>query len=180
MAIDNVKTAVLKRVREKAATALKEAEQEAKKIEDASHSQIAELKTVLQEDKEKYKIHTEAKNKFSTELDNKKKMLTLQKKLIDEVFDEAVQHIKKLNKEQHKKYLEELKKKAEKQLNVANIYCRKEDIALLKDAEEKQMIGGLIAENKEKTERIDYRYEVIIKELQKKIEGGVINILLEK
>ena len=69
--------------------------------------------------------------------------------------------------------------KAKKDIDIAHVYCNSMDAKYLKnfDAQAVNIIGGLMAENKEKTIRVDYSFETIIENI-KDSELHEINKLL--
>ena len=62
---------------------------------------------------------------------------------------------------------------------MAHIYCSKKDVKFLKglDAKPVEIAGGLIAENREKTIRVDYSFETLLQGI-KESEMQHINKLL--
>jgi len=91
--------------------------------------------------------------------------LVLEKKrvLIQDAIDEAIAGIRK-----EKAYVMDLLKKAQKELEVSKVYCRKEDMKLIPDAVQADISGGLKAENAEGTVSVDYTYDTLMKSLREK------------
>ena len=180
MTIDSVKTAVLRRVQKKKEDELAEARQEAKRVHNTAQSRLKDLKKLLQKDLQVYEKKTSERSRFRADLENKKSILMLKKELIDSIFAEVTQRIAALDRAKRKAHLDALLKKAEQHVAVSKVYCSKTDAELVKQAEQQEMLGGLIAENKDGTERVDYRYEHLLQELRKNIEGEVTKRLFEK
>ena len=57
---------------------------------------------------------------------------------------------------------------AKNDIEVAKIYCNKKDLKVLKDfkAEAADITGGLIAENKEGTVRVDYSFDTMLQNIK--------------
>ena len=79
-------------------------------------------------------------------------------------FAEARKKRENLADKKPEAYIKKLLEKAKNDIEVAHVYCSKKDAKSLKElkAEAADMIGGLIAENKEKTIRVDYSFETIL------------------
>ena len=61
-----------------------------------------------------------------------------------------------------------LLEKAKNDIEVEKIYCNKKDLKLLKEfnAEAMDMTGGLIAENKDGTVRVDYSFDTMLQTIK--------------
>jgi V/A-type H+-transporting ATPase subunit E len=115
----------------------------------------------------------------SAELNNKKVLLEAKKQIIDRVFSEATKKVEGLDDKKREDYINKLLEKAKSDIGVENIYCNEKDIKILKDFNVKGagLIGGLIAENKEKTIRIDYSFDTMIQNIKENELQGINKIL---
>ena len=123
-----------------------------KSVEKAKQS----VKTVL-EDMEKRDL-------AAAELEMNKQLLNAKKDLIDKVTEEAKKQLSRLSNEKRKAYLKKLLGKAKKELDVSRVYCNSQDKSFFSgfDVVEQEMLGGLIAENKDQTIRVDYSFESLL------------------
>ena len=76
-------------------------------------------------------------------------------------------------------YLQKLIYKVTAEIEVGHIYCNKKDAKFLKafNVESVSVIGGIIAENREKTVRTDYSFETILQSIKENELQSVNKIL---
>ena len=115
----------------------------------------------------------------SAQLENKKMILETKKQLIESVFSEVKNKLDKLDNGIRGEYMKKLLEKAKNDIEVVTVYCNKKDLGFIKDinAEGIEIIGGLIAENGDKTVRVDYSFDTML-ESMKENELQIINKIL--
>ncbi len=181
MGFEQLEKDVLAKAEKNAEKILEEAKQEAAAIKDEVKK---EAKAVEKDSEEEVKFIIDIMKKreiASSRLDTKKSLLMIKKELIGKVFDKAKSALdKKLKKPDRKKLIEELVKKAQEEIDVGVIYCNKVDMAFVDGAEEKDMVGGIIAESKDKTTMVDYSFETMIEDIKEKHISKITNILFGK
>tara|TARA_Y100000310_G_scaffold318878_1_gene373436 strand:+ start:4124 stop:4663 length:540 start_codon:yes stop_codon:yes gene_type:complete len=177
MGLETVKEEIVRNARYQEETMLAEARQEAKNITDEAEKEAAAMKEKANAETKRI-INTIKKQELaSAELDNKKAVLEAKKQLIDAVFDDAEKKIGKLSNKES--YMDKLLAKSKDDIDVANVYCSKKDANLVKgyNAEAVDMIGGLIAENGDKTVRVDYSFDTMLQNIKENELQSVNKIL---
>lgn len=161
-------TALIAEARKETSRIMKEAE---KKIEEMKEKSDAETKRVIETIKKQ--------ELASIKLESKKMLLETKKNVIEKVFIEARKRLESLDDEKREIYIKKLLEKAKNDIEAVNIYCNKKDLKLLKDfeAEAVGIIGGLIAENKDRTIRVDYSFETMLQSI-KENELQTVNKIL--
>ncbi len=117
----------------------------------------------------------------SANLEVKKAKLNARKEILDEVYEQAKESVKKLPAEKNQKLLKSIIEKNEN--NNARIYSRDKDRAVVKKLTkleyggEISCIGGVIIENEGGTEVLDFKYDTILKDVSEQSLKQVSDIL---
>lgn len=168
MGLEAVKEEVIRTAKTQEESLIADARKETIKIINKAEKKIAEIKE---------EIHAETKSKIdvikkqelaSAELENKKMLLEAKKQLIDKVFNEAQKKVEILDSKKREEYINKLLEKAKDDIGVENLYCNKNDAKFMKDfnAEAIDIMGGLIAENKDGTVRVDYSFDTMLQNIK--------------
>jgi vacuolar-type H+-ATPase subunit E/Vma4 len=113
-------------------------------------------------------------------IETNKKLLLTKKEMIDKVFEEVnVKINKNLTAVERKKIIDGFIAKAKTEIDIGNVYCNKIDAVNVTGAVEKEMLGGIIAESKDKTTMVDYSFETILEDLKDRHIADVTNILFK-
>jgi len=168
MGLEAVKEEVIRTAKTQEESMIAEGRKETIRLMNEAEEKVARLK-------EKSDLETKRamdlikKQEFaSAELENKKMLLEAKKQLIDKVFNEVQKKVEKLDSKKRGEYIHKLMEKAKNDIEVENIYCNKNDIKFLKDFNAKtvDIMGGLIAENKDETVRVDYSFDTILENIK--------------
>ncbi|MFW6014303.1 MAG: V-type ATP synthase subunit E [Nanoarchaeota archaeon] len=182
MGFEQLKKDIMGRAEKEAQLMIKEAHKEA---EDEKR------KVELEFDNREQKAIEDAKNTIrlmekrelaSAKLEAKKKKLIEKKKIIENTFEKAKLSINsKLKKSERKEIIEKILKKAEAEITIGKIYCNKTDAELInrKDVEYKDIIGGIIAEDKTGNVVVDYSFETLLEQVKENHMADVTKILFE-
>lgn len=168
MGLEAVKEEVIRTAKTQEESLIAEARQETIRIMDEVEKKIAEIKEKSNAET-KRKIDVIKKQELaSAELDNKKVLLEEKKQLIDKVFNEVQKKVEGLDKKKREEYIHKLLEKCKKDIDVENVYCNEKDLELTKglNVETADMIGGIFAENKEKTIRVDYSFDTMLENIK--------------
>ncbi len=117
----------------------------------------------------------------SANLEVKKAILNARKEILDAVYEQAKESIGKLPPEKNQKLLKSIIEK--NQNNNARIYSRAKDKPLIKKltklghAGEIDCIGGVVIENADGTEVLDFKYDTILKSVSEQSLKQVSDIL---
>ena len=168
MGLEAVKEEVIRTAKTQEESLIAEARKETIKIIDEAEKKVAEVKE--ESDAEtKRKIDVIKKQELaSAELENKKMLLEAKKQLIDKVSNEVQKKVENLDSKKRGEYINKLLEKAKNDIEVENLYCNKNDAKFLKDFNAKtvDIIGGLIAENKDEIVRVDYSFDTMLQNIK--------------
>ncbi len=159
----------------------KEAQQEVSKIITDAQSQAEKIKTARQEAIRKEVERLRQQELSSANLEVKRAVLNAQKELLDEAYENSKDAISKLQPEKNQKLLKLLIEKNEN--NNTKIYSGANDKPVVKKftkldyAGEIDCIGGVIIENEDGTEYLDFRYDTILKNINEQSLKQVSDIL---
>jgi V/A-type H+/Na+-transporting ATPase subunit E len=170
---------------------LNNAQKEADKIIAKANDEAEKIKLELTKENKKLKNQGDAETKNMVELlqkreiagakiETNKKLLLAKKEMIDKVFEEVKTKItKNLSAIERKKIIDGFLTKAKTEIDIGNVYCNEIDSKNVTGAVQKEMLGGIIAESKDKTTLVDYSFETILEELKDKHIANVTNILFK-
>lgn len=175
MGLEAVKEEIIRSAKEQSNSLIAEARKEANKIMKEAEKKIEEMKEKIDSETKKILDMIKREELASAELENKKILLEAKRQIIENVFVEVKKKLENLDDKKKEAYLKKLLEKIKNDIETNYIYCNKKDTKFLKgfNVEPISVIGGLIAENKERTVRVDYSFETILQSLK---EGELQNI----
>ncbi len=159
----------------------KETDQEVSKIIADAQSQAAKIKTARQDAVKKEIERLRRQELSSASLEIKRAILNARKEVLDEIYESAKDAISKFPPEKNQKLLKMLIEKNED--SNTKIYSRAKDKPIIKKltkleyAGEIDGIGGVIIENEDGTEYLDFRYDTILKNISEQSLKQVSDIL---
>ena len=160
---------------------LAQANEEASQIIKKAEKEIAEFRDKAKVETQRNIELISRQESASVQLDNKKMLLEAKKEIIDGIFAEAKKRIDELDAKKRELYLKKLFKKAKSDIEVEKVFCSRKDAKILKlpnvTVEACDMLGGIIAENKEGTVRVDYSFDTMLLSI-KENELQAINKIL--
>ena len=172
MGLDEVKKDIINGAEKQATEILQQAEQEATAIKNEAEKEIKELEKHSNAKIDKDLVTLENKELALAKLEAKKYSFERKKQIINEVTKIAGENIIDLKQKNKLELLKKLVKKASSQIDVEYVYCNSSEISLVKKIAGKKMklvtceiSGGIIAENKEKSMRVDYSYDTLLQEV---------------
>ncbi len=162
--------ALLAEARQKAAEIIKDADREIETFREKSEAEAKRIMEIIKK-----------QELASAELESKKILLGSKKQLINLVFAEAQKKIEALDAKKREVYMDKLLEKAKNDIEVAKVYCSKRDAKLPRgvDVEAADMIGGLTAENKDGTIRVDYSFESMLQSIKESELQSISKILFD-
>ncbi|MBS3105986.1 hypothetical protein J4234_07070 [Candidatus Woesearchaeota archaeon] len=168
MGLEAVKDEILNSAKEQSNSLIAEARKEAGRIARETENKIEGMKQKTDEEAKRIIDTIKRQELASAELENKKMLLEVKKQLIDGVFAEAKKRLKNLDDKKKESYIKKLLEKAKNDIEISGVYCNKKDAKLLKgfNVETADIIGGLMAENREKTIRVDYSFDAMLENLK--------------
>lgn len=179
MGLEAVKEEIIRSARQQESALVAEARKEANKIMKEAEAKTEEMKAISEADAKKAAEAMKRQALASGEMESRKLVLEAKKQVIENVFSEAKKRLEALDDRKREEFMKKLLEKAGKELEVAYIYYSKKDAKFVKGigVEASPIIGGLIAENKERTIRVDYSFETMLEAIKEK-ELQNINKLL--
>ncbi|MGM5487539.1 MAG: V-type ATP synthase subunit E family protein [Nanobdellota archaeon] len=182
MSFENLKKKVEKETEAERQKILNEAKNKAKEIVSQAENEARQEEERRMEELEKQIDFKRTQEIASAKLEQKKKKLMARKEMLDKVFTSVPPRLgKKLTAAKRKKLLQSLLKAAEKEIAIARVHCNTTDAKHI-SVDEKQttdMLGGLIAENKDGSVRIDYSFETLLDEVKNQYLADINRILFE-
>lgn len=181
MGLEAVKEEIIRDARKQEESLLAEAREEANKLVEAAEKQAGEFKEKSELEAKRLMDVIKKQELASAELENKKMLLEAKKQIIDAVFAEAEKKISELDSKKRGEYIKNLLEKAKSDIEVAKAYCSKKDANLLKGVNTEVMgiLGGLIAENKDGTVRVDYSFETILQNIKENELQNISKVLFD-
>ena len=179
MGLDSVKEEVIRNAKEQAGSMLAGARKEAGRIMREAEARAEEMKAKSEAEMKKLTDTIKRQELASSELDSRKIVLDAKKQAIENVVAEARKRLEALDDRSREAYIKKLLDRSKKELDVAYIYCSKKDLKYVKETETiiMEMLGGIIAENREKTIRVNYSFETQLESV-KETELQIISKLL--
>ena len=168
MGLETVKDEIINSAKEQSNSSISEARKEANRIIKEAEKKIEGMREKSEAETKKLMDTIKRQELASAELENKKILLEAKKRIIENVFAEARKKLENLDDRGREAILKKLLEKSKNEIEVANIYCNKKDSKFLKgfNVATIDISGGLIAENKERTIRVDYGFETMLQSIK--------------
>lgn len=182
MGLDQVTKEILDNSKKEVDRILNEGREEAEKIMQQARDSIESHKKQVEEDAMKSVDNIEKREISAANFEIKKGKLDKKKEIIDKVFESVRQEMEKLPERKREEYLKKLFEKASKDIEICYVYANEADKDSVKkikgtDFKKAEIIGGLIAENKELTMKVDYSFEELLKNIKEKSLQELAKIL---
>ena len=168
MGLEAVKDEIIANARKQEEALIAEAKKEALSIMKEAESKVAAFREKTEAETKKLVEIINRQETASAELESKKSVLEAKKETVENVFEEARKRVGKLSGKQKEEYMNRLLEKAKKDIEVARVYCSKNDAKLVKEfkAEHSDITGGLIAENADGTVRVNYSFDTMLENIK--------------
>lgn len=178
MAIEDVRREILDNAKNEAKSILKEAESVKKEVMDAAKVQVDSIKKQTEEEAKITINNYKTRVMAETNSGLKKQRLQLEKELIQEVFDDALIKLGKLNVKTRTKHVTKL---VESNKEYGVVLCAKKDETSLKGYKPNNVdiAGGVILEDSIGEVRLDLSYETLLNDIKKNSLSEVAQILFE-
>lgn len=168
MGLEVIKGEILSSAKLQANSLIAKARESAENLMKETENKVEDIKKKSNKETEKVIDTLKRQETASADLEIKKMILEARKKIIESVFVESEKVLEKLDDKKRGLYIEKLLEKLKKELEPEYFYCNKKDAKFLKGTNIKisEMLGGFIAENKDKTVIVDYSFETILKNIK--------------
>ena len=171
MALDKVIQAILDDGKKETDRILSEGRQEAKRIIDEAKKEADIIKIKKSEEANAFASRMKTQETARADIDSKKLVLKVQKEILDEIFDLALEQ---LGEKWSGRLIETTLKQKSSEIKDALVYSNERDRQITERVVKTyggkfggtiDCVGGLIIENKDGTVRIDYRLETMLKDV---------------
>lgn len=179
MGLETVKDEILNSAKEHSNSLIAEARKEASRIMKEAEKKAEAAKEKSETETKKMIDAIKRQELAAAEIESKKMLLEAKKQVIENVFIEARNRLEKSDDKKREAYIKKLLEKIKNEIHAEHVYCSKSDAKFIKGfgAEAINMLGGLIAENKEKTIRVDYSFETMLESIKEKELQGINKLL---
>jgi V/A-type H+-transporting ATPase subunit E len=181
MGLDAIIEEIKAKGRAEADTISGETSQEVSKIIADAQASAAKIKAAREVEVKKEIDRMRQQELSSANLEVKKLILNARKEILDEVYESAKESISKLPAEKNQLILKSIIEKNES--GNSKIFSRGKDKTIVKQmtkldfAGEIDCLGGVVIENKDGTEVLDFRYDMILKNVNEQSLKQVSDIL---
>lgn len=168
MGLETVKEEILNSAREQSNSLVAEARKEAGRMLREAEKNVEEMREKSDAETKRMLDMVKRQELASAELENKKMLLEAKKQVIESVFAEARKKLETMEEKKREACIKKLLERAKNDISIATVYCNKKDAKSLREfnVETAEITSGFIAENKEKTVRVDYSFETILQGIQ--------------
>ena len=178
MGLETVKEEILSSAKEQSNTLIAEARKEASRIAKEAEKKAEEMKEKGETEIKRMLNDIKRQELANAELENKKMLLEAKKQIIDMVFAESWKRIENLDDKRREACIKSLVEKTKKEIEISTLFCNKKDAKFIKDFKAESMeMHGLIAENKEKTIRVDYSFGAMLQVIKENELQSISKIL---
>ena len=179
MGLEELKKHIMDDLNKKVEEIKRETKSEVDNILNEAKRKVDDYRKYKQEKLNKEKQDMTLREEALVELEGNKLIQEARREAIDDLFNELTKKLSSMKTDEKKKYYQSLLKKAEKEIDVSAVYVNKSDIDIVKSIaknivknkdsiKEEEILGGIIAENKDGTIRVDYSFDSLLEEFRQK------------
>jgi V/A-type H+/Na+-transporting ATPase subunit E len=163
MGIEDIQKEVLSAAEHDAQQLKKDAEKKAREIVAVAKERTEEMRSSAKADLKKATEKERKKAIEAAHFESATGVLKLKKELMDAAIADAKAQLSSIPAEKRKKHIQALIKQAQKDIQVQHVLCSKKDMPFVQGfkVEEAPLSGGIIAENQDRTMRVDLSYNTI-------------------
>ena len=182
MGLEKVREEVLARAKRQAAAIISDAKREEDESLKLATEKADEKKKQILVAAEREVAEMKTRELAASELEVSKMSLDARKKIIDEAYELAAEQIAKSSAAQRKEHIRKLLEKAKNEFEIAKVYVNEKDLKHI-DGYKTQItniLGGIIAENKDGTVRVDLSYNSLHDRTRERTMKDVAKILFKE
>lgn len=171
MGLDKVVEEILRRGEERKREIIRLGEKERDEQVKQAEKRIVEERQKSEKKTEGAIVQMEQQELSSAELESKKSLLAAQRQVMDDLKEQVLDALVHYPAEKKKRLYAKLAAKAKKELGQCYVYSREEDEAFLQlpsgvtRSGSVDCRGGLVFESKDRSYRLDYRFESLLDEV---------------
>ncbi len=173
MALENVVDEIISQAEKQRQEIIDQGKQEAKKILDEAISKRKEQAKVFEEETRKMVDEIRRMEISALNIRLHKMSLEAKKDILDELYSQVIEKIRKLDSKRRMELMQNLVEKAKKELPDAKfVYSNSKDEELASNMKNLKFggvvdcLGGVIVENEDKTVRINYTFDILFQNLK--------------
>lgn len=187
MALENVIAEIISQAEKRRDEIIDQAKQESRKVVDEAIKKADERKKQLEDNAKKLLNETKKMELSTTNIRLHKMYLEAKKAVLDEIYNQLVEKISKIESSKRKELLQKLAIKANRELPDAKfIYCSEHDkniVSGMKDLKFNGTInclGGVMVENEDRTIRVNYTFDVLLQNVKEAYFNEVAKKIFEE
>ena len=168
MGLESVKEEILESAKAQASSLIAQARKEADRLMKEAEAKCEEIREKT-EAQAKITIERLKRQEIAyLELEKKKMILESKKQMVESVFSQAKKSLGELSDKKRESLIKKLLEKVKLDIKPEYFCCNKRDVKFLKgmDAKPAEIIGGLIAEDKERKMIVDYSFETMLESVK--------------
>ena len=179
MGLEELEKEIIENGRKGAERIIKEGSDEAAVIAEGCKKKEKELRAKAEAEIKTALEQLEKKETSLAEFNSRKALLETKKMLLDGLFEKISARLERLNETSRAKHIGQLIARAKKRIDIYAVHCSGQDRKHVKGCEclEAPISGGIIVENRDKSERIDLSYETILEQVKEKHLGEIGRML---
>ena len=168
MSLNKVVEEILRKGEERRRGILKQGEKERDEQVQLAGKKIEDARTKAEKKAQASITQLEQQEVSSAELESKRMLLSAQRKVMEELREQALAELARYPADKRKKMYSKLAAKAKKDLGECYVYSNKDDKALLQlptgvtSGGVLECVGGLVFESKDRSVRLDFRFESVL------------------
>ena len=168
MGIEEVKEEVIRNAKEKASAMIAQAKKEAARIMSEAERKLSEMREKSNLEAKKLIEAIKKQESATSELEKRKIALEAKKQTIENAFTEAKTRLREMDDKKRESTLKKLIEKAKSECEAEFIFCSSKDNKFFKGMKIDivEITGGLIAENRERTIRVDYTFDTLLQSIK--------------
>jgi V/A-type H+-transporting ATPase subunit E len=179
MGLEELKQEIVDKAVREADSILASAKEEASKITREAQAGARLLQKKAAEAAGKAAEAAERMELSKAEFEVKKQLLNRKQEMVNKVFAAAAKSVKEMNAGENAELFQKLLGKARGQMEIATLYINKKDKDLARDYSwlSTDISGGFIAENRDRTVRIDYSYGTFLENVKNRSLSEIVKVL---
>ncbi len=179
MGLEVVKEEILRNAEEQAGAIIAEARKEAQILMKEAEKKAQEFKEKADADTRKRMDAIKRQELASAELEGKKMVLDARKQIIEKVFADAKTKLAGMGDKKKESLIKRLLEKTKNDIEIEFVCCNREDAEYFRNfkVESAELLGGFIAENRDRTLRVDNSFEGILEGVREQEIQSINKIL---
>ena len=175
MGLEEVVEEILNNAKQKADKIKTNAKKESRNILSNTEREIKALRQKWAAENRKLEEEIRRKRLAAAKLEASKLIMNTKKEIIEDVMKGLIERLKNLERRDKDKLVSSLARIAKSEIEVATVYCNKDELELIEKHFKGVRIkpieceGGFIAENEDGTVSVDMRYATLLEKVKKDI-----------